>query len=190
MAEHFAELMRLLGYRHYCAQGGDWGAIITSELAARCRLGRGNGNGAGYRVPPFCAARHPESCVALHVFLGVLESWLDVSWCFSMFLGVDESQEYVRRKASAFYRAGLAEGHSHDTLLDKGAEQWMEMGRWRWIEMEEERHNSKANLQRYLVNYLVVVWVGGMGRRSKYSLFHEVRELLGGMVCFQHVPLT
>ena len=78
MAEHFAELMRLLGYRHYCAQGGDWGAIITSELAARCRLGRGNGAG----VPPFCAARHPESCVALHVFLGVLESWLDVSICF------------------------------------------------------------------------------------------------------------
>lgn len=45
MAEHFAELMRLLGYRHYCAQGGDWGAVITSQLAAR----------------------HPESCVALHV---------------------------------------------------------------------------------------------------------------------------
>ena len=54
-----------------------------------------------------------------------------------MFLGVDESQEYVR--SSAFYCAGLAEGRSHDTLLDKGPEQWMEMGRWRWIEMEEER---------------------------------------------------
>ena len=48
MAEHFAELMRLLGYRHYCAQGGDWGAVITSQLAARpgpalrtfCRRGR------------------------------------------------------------------------------------------------------------------------------------------------------
>ena len=49
MAEHFAELMRLLGYRHYCAQGGDWGAVITSQLAAR----------------------HPESCVALHVNLCV-----------------------------------------------------------------------------------------------------------------------
>ena len=73
------------------------------------------------------------------------------------FLGVD-AQEYVRRKASAFYRAGLAEGHSHDTLLDKGAEEWMEMGRWRWIEMEEERHNSKANLQRYLVSMLLLLF--------------------------------
>ena len=89
MAEHFAELMRLLGYRHYCAQGGDWGAIITSELAARCRLGRGNGatgQGTGYHL--LCAARHPESCVALHVFLGVLESWLDVSISWSRCSGI------------------------------------------------------------------------------------------------------
>ncbi len=33
MAEAFAELMRRLGYTRYGAQGGDWGAIITSCLA-------------------------------------------------------------------------------------------------------------------------------------------------------------
>ncbi len=33
MAEMFAELMARLGYEKYIAQGGDWGAIITSNLA-------------------------------------------------------------------------------------------------------------------------------------------------------------
>ncbi|HYD49243.1 MAG TPA: epoxide hydrolase [Terriglobales bacterium] len=32
MAEAFAELMRRLGYQRYGAQGGDWGALITSTL--------------------------------------------------------------------------------------------------------------------------------------------------------------
>lgn len=51
MAEHFAELMTKLGYHRYAAQGGDWGAIITSQLAAA----------------------HPESCVALHLPLGAAD---------------------------------------------------------------------------------------------------------------------
>lgn len=34
MAEMFAQLMARLGYRRYIAQGGDWGAIITSNLGA------------------------------------------------------------------------------------------------------------------------------------------------------------
>jgi pimeloyl-ACP methyl ester carboxylesterase len=32
MAEAFAELMRRLGYARYGAQGGDWGALITTDL--------------------------------------------------------------------------------------------------------------------------------------------------------------
>jgi len=31
----FAELMTLLGYERFCAQGGDWGAFVTSVLALR-----------------------------------------------------------------------------------------------------------------------------------------------------------
>ena len=34
MAEMFAQLMARLGYERYIAQGGDWGAIITSNLGA------------------------------------------------------------------------------------------------------------------------------------------------------------
>ncbi|CAK9109223.1 Putative epoxide hydrolase (Epoxide hydratase) [Durusdinium trenchii] len=45
MAEQLAELMRLLGYTHYVAQGGDWGSIITTQVAGR----------------------YPERCVALHL---------------------------------------------------------------------------------------------------------------------------
>ena len=33
IAARFAELMTLLGYRRFAAQGGDWGAFITSRLA-------------------------------------------------------------------------------------------------------------------------------------------------------------
>ena len=66
MAEHFAELMRLLGYRHYCAQGGDWGAVITSQLAARPGNSGADLNHLQFeRIPS--DVRHPESCVALHV---------------------------------------------------------------------------------------------------------------------------
>jgi epoxide hydrolase len=32
-ARAWAELMRLLGYTHYAAQGGDWGAGITTHMA-------------------------------------------------------------------------------------------------------------------------------------------------------------
>jgi microsomal epoxide hydrolase len=35
MADAFAELMSRLGYARYGAQGGDWGALVTSELALR-----------------------------------------------------------------------------------------------------------------------------------------------------------
>ena len=34
IADMFAELMRRLGYTQYIAQGGDWGAIITSNIGA------------------------------------------------------------------------------------------------------------------------------------------------------------
>jgi len=34
MAEMFAQLMQRLGYEKYVAQGGDWGAIVTSNLGA------------------------------------------------------------------------------------------------------------------------------------------------------------
>jgi len=33
IAEAWAELMRRLGYQRYVAQGGDWGAVVTTELA-------------------------------------------------------------------------------------------------------------------------------------------------------------
>ena len=33
MAETFAKLMARLGYERYGAQGGDWGALITANLA-------------------------------------------------------------------------------------------------------------------------------------------------------------
>ncbi|CAJ1437262.1 unnamed protein product [Effrenium voratum] len=45
MADHMAELMEQLGYRHFVAQGGDWGSAITTLVAAR----------------------FPERCVALHL---------------------------------------------------------------------------------------------------------------------------
>ena len=58
MADHMAELMRLLSYDKYAAQGGDWGAIITTSLAQR----------------------FPQSCVALHINMcvGVPGDWYDV----------------------------------------------------------------------------------------------------------------
>ena len=34
VAEAWAELMRRLGYEHWAAQGGDWGAVVTTVLAA------------------------------------------------------------------------------------------------------------------------------------------------------------
>jgi microsomal epoxide hydrolase len=37
MSEAFAELMHRLGYRKYGVQGGDWGALIATELALRDR---------------------------------------------------------------------------------------------------------------------------------------------------------
>ncbi len=35
IADTWAQLMRLLGYSNYFAQGGDWGAMVTTELAIR-----------------------------------------------------------------------------------------------------------------------------------------------------------
>ncbi|CAE7259069.1 unnamed protein product [Symbiodinium pilosum] len=58
MADHMAELMRLLGYSSYVAQGGDWGAVITSLVAQR----------------------HPQKCVALHINMCVAipGDWYDM----------------------------------------------------------------------------------------------------------------
>ncbi|WP_019466695.1 epoxide hydrolase family protein [Dyella japonica] len=35
MARAWAELMRRLGYKHYVAQGGDWGSVIVDKMAAQ-----------------------------------------------------------------------------------------------------------------------------------------------------------
>ncbi|CAE7362552.1 unnamed protein product [Symbiodinium microadriaticum] len=51
MADHMAELMQKLGYDSYVAQGGDWGAIITSLVAQR--------------YPQQCVALHINMCVAM-----------------------------------------------------------------------------------------------------------------------------
>jgi pimeloyl-ACP methyl ester carboxylesterase len=33
IAKAWTELVRRLGYTHYVAQGGDWGAVVTTKLA-------------------------------------------------------------------------------------------------------------------------------------------------------------
>ena len=47
IAEAWAVLMERLGYDHYVAQGGDWGSMVSSRLAAH----------------------DPEHCAALHLNL-------------------------------------------------------------------------------------------------------------------------
>ena len=37
IAAHWDSLMNLLGYRRYVAQGGDWGAAVTTEIALQAR---------------------------------------------------------------------------------------------------------------------------------------------------------
>src|SRR5204863_4469038 len=39
VARAWAELMRRLGYTHYVAQGGDWGAVISTEFARQAPPG-------------------------------------------------------------------------------------------------------------------------------------------------------
>lgn len=61
VARVWAELMQRLGYSHYVAQGGDWGAIITSAMARQAPKGLA---GIHLNLP---ATVPPEAAAALAV---------------------------------------------------------------------------------------------------------------------------
>jgi pimeloyl-ACP methyl ester carboxylesterase len=74
IAECFAELMSALGYERFCAQGGDWGAFVTSVLGLRYpqRL-------KGIHLNLLAVRRDPKvasSSVEETVYLKELAHWL------------------------------------------------------------------------------------------------------------------
>jgi epoxide hydrolase len=56
IADAWDELMTRLGYRHYGAQGGDWGSGVTQALATRHA-----GNLAGIHINMVTAPPDPET---------------------------------------------------------------------------------------------------------------------------------
>src|SRR5258708_3998412 len=74
IAECFAELMSVLGYERFCAQGGDWGAFVTSVLGLRYpdRLHGIHLNLLAVRRDPKIASSSPDESV----YLKQLAYWL------------------------------------------------------------------------------------------------------------------
>ena len=71
IADCFAELMRMLGYEKYAAQGGDWGGFICSRLGFRYpeRLLGIHLNLLAVRRDPNLAKDHPQFHEQLNYFL-------------------------------------------------------------------------------------------------------------------------
>jgi pimeloyl-ACP methyl ester carboxylesterase len=96
IARAWTEVMRRLGYRHFVAQGGDWGAIVTDVMAVQ--------------APPELLGMHTNMAgvVPADVSTALAQNVLGVGGSPPSDLSADESRAY--EQLNFFYTKGIGYG--------------------------------------------------------------------------------
>ena len=151
IADCWADLMAGLGYDRYGAQGGDWGAAVTTAIAAR----------------------HPRSCLGIHLNM-VMRTHMAIPDLRS----VDPSWSDEERDAAVvlmdFIAWGSAYNRQHSTrpqtlgygLTDSPAGQaaWVLEKFWAWTDCDGHPENVLSRDE--LLDNVMVYWLGANAASS------------------------
>ena len=147
IADLWAGLMRTLGYERYFAQGGDWGAIITTQIGAR----------------------DAEGCMGVHLNMPIVDfSKLD--------LGKDLSARELEALAGAKHYQDWDSGYSKQQstrpqtlgygLVDSPAAQaaWILEKFWSWTDCDGHPENVLTRDE--LLDNVMMYWLPATGASS------------------------
>ncbi len=155
----WAQLMSRLGYDSYFAQGGDWGAIVTSAIA---------------RVDP-------EHCAGIHLNMVVAPpdpnaedlTELEISGLQGMQYYQDWDSGYSKQQSTRPQTLGYA-------LVDSAAGQaaWILEKFWAWTDCDGHPENA-LNRDEMLDN-IMVYWLNAAGASSARLYWESFGGALGG----------
>ncbi len=155
----WAQLMARLGYDSYFAQGGDWGAIVTSAIA---------------RVDP-------EHCAGIHLNMVVAPpdpnaedlTELEISGLQGMQYYQDWDSGYSKQQSTRPQTLGYA-------LVDSAAGQaaWILEKFWAWTDCDGHPENA-LNRDEMLDN-IMVYWLNAAGASSARLYWESFGGALGG----------
>ena len=147
IADLWAKLMRQLGYDRYFAQGGDWGAIVTTHIGAR----------------------DPEGCMGIHVNMPIVDfSKLDLNKELSpreleALAGLKHYQDwdsgYSKQQSTRPQTLGYG-------LVDSPAGQaaWILEKFWSW--MDCDGHPENVLTRDELLDNVMMYWLPAAGASS------------------------
>ena len=147
IADLWAKLMRQLGYDRYFAQGGDWGAIVTTHIGAR----------------------DPEGCMGIHVNMPIVDfSKLDLN----MELSPRELEALAGLKHYQDWDSGYSKQQSTRPqtlgygLVDSPAGQaaWILEKFWSW--MDCDGHPENVLTRDELLDNVMMYWLPAAGASS------------------------
>ena len=166
IARAWAELMRRLGYRRYVAQGGDWGALVTTEIALA-----DPGHCAGIHLNMPIVMPDPETMADL--------TPLEQSALESLKYYQDWDSGYSKQQSTRPQTLGYG-------LVDSPAGQaaWILEKFWAWSDHGEDLWQTFAR-DRFLTN-VMLYWLPGSvlsSARIYYETFFNMpKELRSGRV--------
>lgn len=147
IADLWAKLMRKLNYAHYFAQGGDWGAMVTSQIGAR----------------------DPEGCLGIHVNMPVVDfTKLNLNKALSAreqaaLAGMQHYQQsdsgYSKQQSTRPQTLGYG-------LVDSpiGQAAWIIEKFWSWMDCEGHPENILTRDE--LLDNVMLYWLPATGASS------------------------
>ncbi len=155
----WAQLMARLGYDSYFAQGGDWGAIVTSAIA---------------RVDP-------EHCAGIHLNMVVAPpdpnaddlTELEISGLQGMQYYQDWDSGYSKQQSTRPQTLGYA-------LVDSPAGQaaWILEKFWAWTDCDGHPENALSRDE--MLDNIMVYWLNAAGASSARLYWESFGGALGG----------
>ncbi len=164
IAEVWAKLMARLGYARYYAQGGDWGAIVTSHI--------------GRSDPEHCAGIHLNMVVAPPDPTAEDLTPLEISGLEGMQYYQDWDSGYSKQQSTRPQTLGYA-------LVDSPAGQaaWILEKFWAWTDCQGDPENVLTKDE--MLDNVMVYWVNAAGASSARIYW----ESFGGAQDATQVPV-
>ncbi len=165
-AEVWAKLMARLGYDKYLAQGGDWGAIVTTRIGAS----------------------DPEHCAGIHLNMVVVPpdpsaddlTELEISALEGMQYYQDWDSGYSKQQSTRPQTLGYG-------LVDSPAGQaaWIVEKFWAWMDCDGNPENVLTKDE--LLDNVMVYWLNAAGASSGRIYWESFGSGIGGDPV--HVPM-
>ncbi|NCF44336.1 MAG: alpha/beta fold hydrolase [Proteobacteria bacterium] len=160
-ADAWAELMARLGYERYFAQGGDWGAVVTSHIARR----------------------DPEHCLGIHLNMVTVPpdpsasdlTAIELSALAGLKFYQDSDSGYSKQQATRPQTLGYGLADS-----PSGQAAWIVEKFYQWMDCQGHPENVVSRDE--LLDDIMMYWLNGAGASSARLYWESFGAASGGAV--------